>query len=337
MAATATYAIGDVHGCWQSLQALLDRLPWRPERDRLWLVGDLVNRGPGSLEVLRWARRMDEELGERFTCVLGNHEVHLLARAAGVAAARPHDTLDPVLAAPEGDELLAWVARRPLLHRDGPRLLVHAGLLPSWTAEEAEDLAREAERRLRRPGSRELLARYAARTGCPGAAAPDCRVPCPEPSDPDAGCGPADRALAVLTLLRVVDAEGRPRYGFTGPPEEAPGGTLPWFEAPGARWRHGPGEHRTRRTPAPELVCGHWAALGLRTAPGLRCLDSGCVWGGKLTALRLEDGAVFQVDCRDGDGGATGWPDAKTPNERRDGREAEPPAGPVHEPVGRGA
>ena len=295
MAATATYAIGDVHGCWQSLQALMERLPWRPEQDRLWLVGDLVNRGPGSLEVIRWARRREAELGDRFACVLGNHEVHLLARAAGVAAARARDTLDALLSAPDRDELVSWVAERPLVHRDGSRLLLHAGLLPSWTLEEAEALAREAERGLRGPDAGELLARYAARTGCPGAVAPECRVPCPEPTDPDAGCGPADRALAVLTLLRVVDSEGRPRYGFTGPPEEAPAGTTPWFEAPRRRWASSAG----RRTPDPEIVCGHWAALGLRSAPGLRALDSGCVWGGKLTALRLEDGAAFQVECRE--------------------------------------
>lgn len=297
MAATATYAIGDVHGCWRSLQALLDRLPWHPERDRLWLVGDLVNRGAGSLEVLRWARRTEAELDERFACVLGNHEVHLLARAAGVAAAKPRDTLDRLLAASDRDELVAWVAGRPLLHREGERLLVHAGLLPAWTTDEAEALAREAERRLRGPGARELLARYAARAGCPGASAPSCGVPCPEPADPDAGCSPADRALAVLTLLRLVDAEGRPCYEFTGPPEEAPSGTVPWFEASGRRWRHRADDDGPE---APEIVCGHWAALGLRTAPGLRALDSGCVWGGKLTALRLEDGAVFQVECREG-------------------------------------
>lgn len=299
MSSTATYAIGDVHGCRESLEALMDRLPWDLDRDRLWLVGDLVNRGPDSLGVLRWARRMDEELGERFACVLGNHEVHLLARSAGVAASKPRDTLDALLAAPDRHELVAWVARQPLLHREGERLLVHAGLLPGWSADEAESLAREAEARLRGPDSGRFLARYAARTGCPGASAPECRAPCPEPAaapDPDAEgrCGRADRALAVLTLLRVVDAEGRPHFGFTGPPEDAPAGAVPWFEAPRARWASPRG-----RTPDLEVVCGHWAALGLRIAPGVRALDSGCVWGGALTALRLEDGAVFQVDCRD--------------------------------------
>lgn len=287
MAASATYAIGDVHGCRQSLQVLLDRLPWRPERDRIWLVGDLVNRGPESLEVLRWARRTEGELGERFACVLGNHEVHLLARAAGVAEARPSDTLDAVLDAPDRDELLAWVARRPLVHRDGRRLLVHSGLLPAWGADEAEALAREAERALQCPGSRELLARYAVWTGRRRASSPGCGGPGPEPSESgtDPRCGPADRALAVLTLLRVVNREGRPCFAFTGPPEEAPAGTVPWFLAP------------DRRTADLEVVCGHWAALGLRIAPGIRALDTGCVWGGRLTALRLEDGALFQVDC----------------------------------------
>jgi bis(5'-nucleosyl)-tetraphosphatase (symmetrical) len=277
----ATYVIGDVHGCFETLRNLLARIPFRPDEDRLWLVGDLVNRGPDSLGVLRWAREISERLGERFVAVLGNHEVHLLARAAGVAEPRPQDTLDELLAAPDRDRLVSWVRRLPLLHRDGDTLLFHGGLLPSWTADQAEALAREVEAVLRRPDGDRLLACYASRDGdfdddCHGGE-PGAR----------AGC-----ALAVLTLLRVVRPDGRPRCGFTGRPEEAPAGDRPWFEVPG------------RKSAGLRVVFGHWATLGLHVAPPVHALDSGCVWGGALTALRLEDGALFQAPRRDAVGSA---------------------------------
>ena len=268
----ATYAIGDVHGCLGTLKALLAELPPPSSEDRLWLVGDLVNRGPDSLGVLRWAAESSERLGGHFVAVLGNHDVHLLARAAGVAGPKRRDTLERLLEAPDRDELLAWLGRRPLLHREGDTVLVHAGLLPAWSVAEAEARARKAEEALRGPEADALLARYGAR----GGKRPRARTT----------AGP-DQALAVLTSLRTVDAGGAPCFGFTGPPVEAPPGLVPWFEAPG------------RRSAGATAVFGHWAALGLRFAPGVRALDSGCVWGGALTALRLEDGRVWQVACRD--------------------------------------
>lgn len=272
----ATYAIGDVHGCGATLRALLAEIPFRPDVDRLWLVGDLVNRGPESLGVLRWARESSERMGERFVAVLGNHEVHLLARAAGVAEPRPHDTLEDVLAAPDADGLVDWVRALPLLHREDDTLLFHAGLLPAWSAEQAESLARGVESALQAPEGRELLAGYTARNG---SFDDDCHG--------DEPGGRASCTLAVLTLLRVVRADGRPRCGFTGRPAEAPPGDLPWFEVPG------------RRSAGVRTVFGHWATLGLHQAGGVHALDSGCVWGGALSALRLEDGALFQVPCRD--------------------------------------
>jgi bis(5'-nucleosyl)-tetraphosphatase (symmetrical) len=274
----ATYAIGDVHGCSRTLAALLAELPLDLGRDRLWLAGDLVNRGPDSLGVLRWARDAAERMGERFVAVLGNHDLHFLARAAGVAEARRRDTLEPLLDAPDGEELAAWLRSRPLLHHEGETVLVHAGLLPDWSVEDAEACAREAEVALRGPEASRTLARYAAACGRAGGRGP---------GDPEPGGERTDRTLAVLTLLRTVDRHGEPCFELTGPPAEAPPGQVPWFEAPG------------RRSATARAVFGHWAALGLHLAPRVVALDSGCVWGGSLSAVRLEDCRVFQVCCRD--------------------------------------
>ncbi|HLX11074.1 MAG TPA: symmetrical bis(5'-nucleosyl)-tetraphosphatase [Thermoanaerobaculia bacterium] len=266
----ATYAIGDVHGCWETLHGLLQRLALAPRRDRLWLVGDLVNRGPRSLEVLRWAAGM----GDGLVAVLGNHDLHLLARAAGLAERRRRDTLEAVLAAPDREPLLAWLRNRPLLHREGSRVLVHAGLFPAWTVETAERLAREAEERLRgKSGARLLRSAVAKRSDR-------------WREDLDAG-GRAGAALAGMTRLRALTASGRMCEEFSGPPAELPPGCLPWFEVPG------------RRSAGAQVICGHWAALGLRLGPGIAALDTGCVWGRSLTALRLDDGAVFEEPNRD--------------------------------------
>ncbi len=269
----ATYAIGDVHGCSATLRALLDGLPFRPERDRLWMVGDLVNRGPDSLGVLRWARRTSETLGDRFAAVLGNHDLHLLGLASGVVPAKRRDTLEPVLRAPDRDELLDWLASRPLLQRTDDAVLVHGGLPPCWELDEAEELARDAEAGLGSPERRRLLASFEK----PPARWRDDLEPLERRSF----------VLAALTLIRMVSADGSPCLGFTGPPDQAPRGCKPWYDAPG------------RTSTGATVVCGHWAALGLHLAPGVVALDSGCVWGGPLTAVRLEDGEVFQVENRD--------------------------------------
>lgn len=260
----ALYAIGDIQGCADALARLLDRIAFDPAADHLWIAGDLVNRGPGSAAVLR--RLM--ALGDRVTAVLGNHDLHLLGRALGVRRRGRRDTLDPVLGAADREAMLAWLRARPLLHRAGDRVLVHAGLHPAWTVDEAEALAREAEGWLAGPEAPALLAR----------------------GDGDDRWSPALTGIArargvvnVLTRMRTIRPDGRLDLAFSGPPDRLPPGRTPWFRVPG------------RASAGATVVCGHWAALGLHRGDGILALDTGCVWGGSLTACRLDDGAVFQV------------------------------------------
>ena len=263
----ATYVIGDIHGCYETLQALWPKLGFDRRRDRLWLVGDLVNRGPRSLAVLRWARDLDARLGDRMRVVLGNHDLHLLARHDGHARRRRKDTLEEVLTAPDREPLIAWLARRPLVHRDGETLLVHAGLLPQWTPEDAEEVARGLEATLRDPDRRRSLIDRA------------------EPPDDSPWIG-SRAALSAFAGLRTCTVDGEP-CGHKGPPEEAPAGCLPWFQVPG------------RRSSNVTVVFGHWAAMGLRLEPAAIGLDSGCVWGQRLTAIRLEDRTLFHQETVD--------------------------------------
>ena len=260
----ATYAIGDVHGCAAELDRLLARVRFDRRSDRLLFVGDLVNRGPDSLGVLRRVIA----LGDRAVVVPGNHDLHLLGRAAGLSQPKRRDTLEAVLAAPDRDDLLLWLRERPCLHREGEWILVHAGLHPEWTLELARDLAAEVEAALR--GERWTRLVDPSRT-------------VPERWSSDLSGGERRRcALAVLTRMRSLDREGR-LSPDSGPPAAAPPGLTPWFERP---------------NPRPEgltVLFGHWAALGFHVAPGAICLDSGCVWGRSLTAMRLEDREVFQV------------------------------------------
>src|SRR5215210_8052210 len=196
----ATYAIGDVHGCFKTLQKLLQKIQLDPRHDRLWLVGDLVNRGPRSLEVLRWAA----EQGDRIVAVLGNHDLHLLARAAGVASPKRRDSMEDVLGAPDRDGLLAWLRTRPLLHREGGHILVHAGLFPEWSPEQAEELARETEAALSGGGAPGLLASIDRKA--------DERW--------DEGLEDGDRirvALAGFARLRTLQPGGRMCSSFSGP------------------------------------------------------------------------------------------------------------------------
>lgn len=251
----ATWVIGDVHGCFRTLQALVARIELDLRRDRLWMVGDLVNRGPNSLEVLRWARSLDAEMGDRFQVVLGNHDLHLIARYLGVAGERPRDTLAEVLEAADAPELVEWLRRRPFVHleriADRDHVLVHAGLRPGWAPETVIKAARRLERKLQGPKATRLLRRR------------------------------SNKSLVAFTRMRMLDGKGR-THDYSGPPEDAPSGLEPWFRA------------APRSCPARTIVCGHWAALGLHLEDDLIALDSGCVWGERLTAVRLEDRRVVQ-------------------------------------------
>ncbi|RLE27884.1 MAG: symmetrical bis(5'-nucleosyl)-tetraphosphatase [Acidobacteria bacterium] len=262
----ATWIIGDVHGCFVTLKRLLDRIEFDPEKDWIIQVGDLANKGPGTLEVLRWAKG----LGDRFRMVLGNHDLHLLARAAG-RRKRKEDTLDLVLHAPDRDVLLAWLAVQPLTLSMGETVVVHAGFMPSWSLEEAEKMARECEAVIRGGGIGDLYARRKVVWS--------------------SGLEGLDRtaaALGILTRIRTVRPDGRPLLGYWGPKKDAPKGAKPWFE------------NSAIVAEGWTTVFGHWATLGVFHGPGAICLDSGCVYGGSLSAMRLEDGEIVDVELREG-------------------------------------
>lgn len=261
----ATYAIGDLQGCTDELQALLAQIDFRGGRDRLWLVGDLVNRGPKSLEALRFVRA----LGEAAVVVLGNHDIHLLCLAEGFARKRADDTLDEVLAAPDAPQLLQWLRTRPLMHVEADYAMVHAGLLPQWSIDRAQALAREVETALRGDAYRDFLAQLY------GSVPRTWR-------DDLAGWDRLRVIVNAMARMRFCSAEGEMELEAKG--RSAPPGFRPWFELR-------PAGERT-------IVCGHWSALGLNLTDGLAALDTGCVWGGSLSALRLEDQRLFQLPCR---------------------------------------
>ena len=260
------YAIGDLQGCYLTLQALLKKINFNVHSDRLWFVGDLVNRGAGSLECLRFVRG----LGTRATVVLGNHDLHLLAVAESVARTKSLDTLDEILAAPDRDELLAWLRAQKLLHIEGDYAMVHAGLLPQWTWPQAISLAGEVESALQGVNYRAFLESMYGNN-------PD------EWRDDLTGDARLRVILNAMTRMRAITDDGRMNLKFKGGLADMPSGLQPWFTAKNAR--------RSATT----LVAGHWSALGLHVTPHFIGLDSGCVWGRELTALRLEDRTVFQV------------------------------------------
>lgn len=264
----AIYAVGDIQGCYSVLRRLLEAVAFDPAQDRLWAVGDLVNRGPESLQTLRFLR----DLGEAATVVLGNHDLYLLMVGAGHRRLDDDDTLFQVLEAPDHDELVSWLSSRPLMHVEGDFALLHAGLLPQWSIGRALGLAREVSAELVGARAKKFLLHLAGNR--------------PERwSENLKGWDRLRVVVNALTRMRFCTPDGRMVLRAKGPPAEAPEGALPWFQVP----------DRINRTHT--IVCGHWSALGFHRAPGLIALDSGCVWGGKLTAVRLEDDAVFQVQA----------------------------------------
>ena len=268
----ATYAIGDIQGCYDSFRRLLDRCAFDPACDRLWLVGDLVNRGPRSLETLRFVR----SLGDAALTVLGNHDLYLLMAAAGHGKRGKDDTLGAILAAPDREELLDWLRRQRLCHVEGSYCLVHAGLLPQWSITEARALAAEVEAMLAGDDYEQFLARM---WGSEPASWSD-----------DLEGWPRLRVIVnAMTRMRFCTPRGVMDFRVKGEVTQAPAGYLPWFEVPG------------RRSADAIMVVGHWSALGLKLTPNLYALDSGCLWGGHLSALRLDDLSLFQVDCSGGE------------------------------------
>ncbi len=267
----AVYAVGDLQGCFDPLRALLDRIGFDPARDRLWLCGDLVNRGPDSLACLRFVR----DLGDAAVSVLGNHDLHLLAIAAGHAPL-DDEGLAAVLRAPDGNDLVHWLSRRPLLHHD-PDLgftLVHAGLPPQWDLEQARARARELEAVLRGPECEAFLSRmYGDR--------PD------RWRDDLAGIDRLRFICNAFTRLRYCHPDGRLELSAKGPPGTQPPGALPWFDVPG------------RRSAGERIVFGHWSTLGPLQRADVIALDTGCVWGGQLSAVRLDVEPPMRtvIDC----------------------------------------
>jgi bis(5'-nucleosyl)-tetraphosphatase (symmetrical) len=263
-----TYAIGDLQGCHDSLLRLLDTLKFDPKADRLLFVGDLVNRGPDSLAVLRFIKN----LGDAAISVLGNHDLHLLALAEGFGRVHKGDTLDPVLAASDRDELLHWLRQQKLAWSEGDYLMVHAGVLPGWSVDDTMQRAAEAEAVLRGPAYRDFFAQMYGNV----------------PVAWDDGLHGIERLRMIVntfTRLRYCSADGEMDFHHKGAPGTQPAGWLPWFEVPG------------RKSAEATIIIGHWSTLGLINRPDLIALDTGCLWGKTLTAVRLEDRQAFAVSC----------------------------------------
>ena len=269
-----TYAIGDVQGCYRELRSLLRECGFDARRDRLWFVGDLVNRGPASLDVLRFVA----DLGDRAQAVLVNHDLHLIASARGIRPLRAKDTFHDVLDAADGEALLDWLRERPVIHRDPERgfVMVHAGVAPAWTIDDAIVHGGELSRALRAPDHPRLLA------GMYGN----------EPDRWRKSLSGLDRLRFItnaFTRMRYCRRDGRLDFSETGPPGAQDPSLVPWFEL------------RDARADGSRIVFGHWATLQLDTALSrdlhARHVDTGCVWDGSLTALRLEDDREFSVGC----------------------------------------
>lgn len=267
----STYVIGDIQGCYEPLRRLLDAIEFDPVHDRLWLVGDIVNRGPQSLETLRYVKN----LGDAAVTLLGNHDINLLVVAAGYSKQHRGDTIDDILHAPDRDELLAWLRRQKLMHVEQGVAMVHAGLLPQWSITKAAALAREVEDALSGDDYLKFLRKLYGN----------------EPNHWRDDLTGYDRLRVIvnaMTRMRLCSADGVIEYKHKLAPVNVPAGYMPWYDVADVAWRAG------RCTP---IFFGHWASLGILLRDDVIGLDSGCVWGRQLTAMRLEDRRTFQCDC----------------------------------------
>lgn len=267
----ATYVVGDIQGCFKTFKALLFHISFNPKKDRLWLVGDLVNRGPHSLETLRFAAHQ-----KKLISVLGNHDLYCLARFFGLLKPEELDTLKPLLEAPDCKKLMGWLLKRPLMHEEKNFILVHAGLHPSWSLKEARGYARALEKILKSKKAPEFLEMIYAK-----------RIDSPQKIKDSKD--ELNFALGVFTRMRIVSKKGELHFKYKGPPDEAPQHFKPWFEI------------TKRKIIGKTIMFGHWAHLGHMKRKNLVSLDTACVWGVKLTAYRLEDEKVFQVNYCDGE------------------------------------
>jgi bis(5'-nucleosyl)-tetraphosphatase (symmetrical) len=268
----AQYAIGDLQGCYDPFRRLLDEIGFDPAKDRLWLVGDLVNRGPKSRKTLKFVR----SLGDSAITVLGNHDLHLLALAHDVKFKKKHfNSLYKILGREDCDELLDWLRHQPLAHfdRDLNTLMVHAGIPPQWTVKKTLKRAKEVEVMLRSHAYDAFLE--------------EIYGDLPNKwSGKLAGFERLRFIVNALTRMRMINAKGQIDFSHTGPPDKAAKGLVPWFEMPDARWRDA------------RVVFGHWSALGLIVRDDLIAVDTGCVWGRQLTAVKLtKKPKVTAVQC----------------------------------------
>ncbi|MGD0958909.1 MAG: symmetrical bis(5'-nucleosyl)-tetraphosphatase [Methylomonas sp.] len=266
----AIYAIGDIQGCYDELRRLLEVVKFDPAADRLWLTGDLVNRGPRSLDTLRFIKG----LGEAAVTVLGNHDLHLIAIAVSENKAGKKDTLAEILLAPDCEELIHWLRHQRLFYDDGQFCLLHAGLPPQWDLAHTRQMALEAEQAIQSSDYRQFFSSMYGN----------------EPRIWREDLFAADRlrfTVNCLTRLRYCTAEGVLDFAQKGAPGTQPADLLPWFAAPG------------RKSMDMRIIFGHWSTLGFYQGYNCYCIDSGCLWGGQLTALKLgESEQAFQVDCQ---------------------------------------
>ncbi|HEY0721738.1 MAG TPA: symmetrical bis(5'-nucleosyl)-tetraphosphatase [Gammaproteobacteria bacterium] len=266
-----TYAIGDIQGCYDELCALLDLIQFDAQHDVLWFVGDLVNRGPKSLETLRFVK----SLGERAITVLGNHDLHLLATWQNKQRHfKSNDTLAPIFTADDSNELLEWLRKRPLLHHEAQLgyTMVHAGLPPQWDLALAQQCAREVEEVLRGDKFKEFLNHMYGN----------------KPNHWNPALKGWDRLRFIVncfTRLRFCTPAGELEFEQKGNPDQNSSGHIPWFRAPQRRWA------------GTRIIFGHWSTLGLHQENNTTAIDTGCLWGGNLTALRLDDHTTFTLKC----------------------------------------